>query len=467
MLFQFQQDILSKNNNGMRRYRSFGRSSSMSRRVSENIDTAGDILVIEDSLTQAENLRYMLEEHNYHVRVASNCREALAMMDKSKPEIIITDVLMPEMDGFTLCRKIKDEERFKDISVIIITLLADPQDVIKGLESGADYFVTKPYEEEYLLARIEHLKIDRHIPRCECTPQEIKIAIGGQVHTITSDPRQILNLLLSTYEAAFLKNQELIKLQDEQRKLNSKLEASNKELEDKNEDLKATNQELEAFGYTISHDLRQPLQIISSYSQAVVEIYGKQLDEQCKYYVEEITNRTFSMSELINALLNFSKLKHVEAKNENVDLSNMAKIIAGDFKMSEPNRKVIFEIEEGLTVKGDNKLLWLVIENLIGNAWKYSSKNEESFIEFGKTIIKGKPTFFVRDNGEGFAMLDSDKLFTPFQRLSKEHEGHGIGLATVHRIIKHHNGNIWAEGEPGKGATFYFTLWTASTFSES
>jgi two-component system, sensor histidine kinase and response regulator len=417
---------------------------------SEDNDCAG-ILVIEDSPTQAEYLKYILEKHNYQVRVASNGSEALAMLDESKPELIITDVIMPEMDGFELCRKIKNDERFKEIPVIILTSLADPQDVIKGLQSGADNFVTKPFNEEYLLAHIEHLENDRDKPRCISVPTDMEITIDGRNYTISSDRRQILNLFLSTYQAAFHKNQELLKVQDELRKLNAKLEASNTELE-------AANQELEAYGYTVSHDLRQPLQIISLHSQAIAEIYGEYLDEQGRDIVKVITDHTFRMSALISELLIFSKLKHLEAKTELVDLSNMAKNIAAELSMTEPNRKVTIKIEEGLMVNGNNKLLQLVIENLIGNAWKYSSKKEVALIEFGKTVIKGNPTFFVRDNGEGFEMVDSDKLFAPFQRLSKEPEGHGIGLATVNRIIQHHNGKIWAEGAPGKGATFYFTL---------
>jgi two-component system, sensor histidine kinase and response regulator len=422
-----------------------------------NVPGAG-ILVIEDSPTQAEKLKYFLEKHNYQVRVASNGSVALAMVHKSKPELIISDVMMPEMDGFELCRRIKSEERFKDVPVIILTSLADPQDVIRGLESGAENFVTKPYDEEYLLACIEHLKSERNKPRCISLPREMEITIGGRNYTISSDRRQIFNLFLSTYEAAFQKNRELLKTKGELRELNDELESANQELELANVALEAANKELEAFSYTVSHDLRQPLNIIGSYSQIVRELCGKQLDEQCNDYVNEIINQTFRMGELIKALLNLSKLKNVRVKSEIAGLSDMAETIAKEFKMTDPNRKVTFKIEEGITVRGDNKLLWLMLENLIGNAWKYSSRKEEAFIEFGKTTIKGKPTFFVRDNGEGFEMFDSDKIFTPFQRLSKEYEGHGIGLATVHRIITHHKGKIWAEGEPGKGATFYFTL---------
>jgi len=418
---------------------------------SEGNITESDLLIIEDSPTQADHLRLMLEKHDFRVRVARNGGEALTMLEENKPEIIITDVMMPDMDGFALCRKIKGDERFKNIPVIILTSLSDPHDVIKGLESGADNFVTKPCAEEYLLARIEHLRLDRDKPRCISIPESMNISIDGRDYSISSDRRQILNLFLSTYEAAYYKNLELRKAKSELRELNARLEASNKELE-------AANQELEAFGYTVSHDLRQPLQVISGYSQAVTDLCGNQLDTECKSFLEQITSHTFSMSELINALLDFSKLQHVKVKSESVDLSSMAQIIAGELRMTAPDRKVTFDIEEGLTVTGDKKLLWLVLQNLLGNAWKYSSRKEETVIEFGKNFIKGEPAFFVQDNGDGFEMDDHDKLFAPFKRLTKEHDGHGIGLATVHRIIKHHNGRIWAEGEPGKGATFYFTL---------
>jgi len=423
----------------------------MSSSVKEENSSGAELLVIEDSPTQAEHLKLMLENHHYRVRIAGNGSEALTMLEERKATLIITDVMMPDMDGFALCRRIKDEKRYRDIPVIILTSLSDPHDVIKGLESGADHFVTKPCDEEYLLSRIEHLQADRDKTRCISLPEYMEISIDGRDYRISADRRQILNLFLSSYQAALHKNRELLMVQNELRELNARLEAAN-------QDLEAANQDLEAFGYTVSHDLRQPLQIISGYSQAVSEICGQQLDAQCNAFVEEITSRTFSMNELINALLNFSKLQHAKVKSEAIDLSNMAQVIAGELKMTAPEREVIFEIEEGLTVIGDNKLFWLVLQNLLGNAWKYSSKKEAALIEFGKSMVKGKPVFFVRDNGDGFDMPDKDKIFAPFKRLSGEHAGHGIGLATVQRIIKHHGGRIWAVGEPGEGATFYFTL---------
>jgi two-component system, sensor histidine kinase and response regulator len=409
------------------------------------------ILVIDDSPTQADYLRLMLEKNGFRVWVAGNGRQALAVLEERMPEIIITDVLMPDMDGFEFCRRIKGQERFSDIPVIILTSLSDPHDVIKGLESGADNFVTKPCEEKYLIPRIEHLKEERYKPRCISMPKFMEFSIDGHEYQISSDRRQILNLFLSTYEAAYHKNLELRKAKDELRELNARLEASNKELE-------AANQELESFGHTVSHDLKQPLQIISGYSQALTQICGDTLNAECKSYLKEITNRTFRMSELITTLLNFSKLTHIEVKSESIDLSGMAQIIAGELRMTAPERKVIFKIQEGLKAAGDKRLMQLVLQNLMGNAWKFSSKREEAVIEFGATEIGGNLAFFVRDNGDGFAMHDHDKLFTPFKRFSTEHDGHGVGLATVQRIIKRHSGQIWAEGEPGKGATFYFTI---------
>jgi len=392
-------------------------------------------------------------------------------IDERKPDLIITDITMPGMDGFELCSKIKEDERFKDIPAIILTALSDPHDVIKGLASGADNFVTKPFEEENLLARIEYLINDRDKPRCISVPKNIEITFNGHSYSISSDRRQIFNLFLSTYEAAFHKNRELVNAQNELRELNAKLEASNKELELTNVKLEAAyqdlelntveletaNRALESFGYTVSHDLRQPLNIISLHRQAIEIIHGEQLGEG-KKIVHEIANQTLKMCDTISSLLDLSKLKHSKPESEKVDLSCIVNIISEELKMTMPNRKVIFEIEDGLTVIGDSKLLRIALENLVGNAWKYSSKREETLIAFGKTVFNENPTYFVRDNGEGFEPLESDKLFNPFERLSKEHEGHGIGLSTVHRIIKHHGGHIWAEGEPGIGATFFFTL---------
>lgn len=225
-------------------------------------------------------------------------------------------------------------------------------------------------------------------------------------------------------------------------------------------DLENANRELEAFSYSASHDLRKPLTVINGYCQIIRELCGAHLDEQCRQYLQEIHDGTLRMNELIDALLKFSSVTRSELHREMVDLSKIANVVAAELALTESGRRVTFRIGEGILANGSAMLLRAVLENLLGNAWKYTVMREEAVIEFGVTDIDGTAACYVRDNGAGFAMADAEKLFIPFQRLSgtKEFKGHGIGLATVQRIIQRHGGRVWAVGEPENGATFYFTL---------
>ena len=269
---------------------------------------------------------------------------------------------------------------------------------------------------------------------------------GGQDYVITADRRQVVNLLLSTYETAVQQNRELTKARDELHGLNEQLETANKELE--------------SFSYTVSHDLRSPLTCINGYCQLLKDLCGENLDEQSKEFVNEIQEATDRMGQLITTLLNFSQLTRKEINRETVNLGKLAQTIALDLRLREPGRRVTFKIAEGGVVNGDAKLLRVVLDNLIGNAWKYSGKRDDAVIEFGMRDQGRETVYFVRDNGVGFDMAYADKLFAAFERLhdSEEFEGIGIGLVTVQRIIQRHGGRIWAEGEEGKGATFSFTL---------
>ena len=245
----------------------------------------------------------------------------------------------------------------------------------------------------------------------------------------------------------------------ERKGLEEKLEILHADLQARAAELEAANIELEAFNYTVSHDLRKPLTVINGYCQMVKELCGDKLDEQCNGFIREIYEGTLRMNRLIDTLLGFSRVTRVELRRETIDLSAMAKAVAAELQLAEPERRVTFRIAEGITGDGDAGLLRVVLDNLIGNAWKYTGKREEAVIEFGVTEVEGKPACFVRDNGPGFDMAVADKLFMPFQRLpGTDVEGHGIGLATVERIVRRHGGRVWAESEPGKGATFYFTL---------
>ncbi|BCS52245.1 PAS domain S-box protein [Geobacter sp. SVR] len=241
--------------------------------------------------------------------------------------------------------------------------------------------------------------------------------------------------------------------------ITERVETERAELAARAAELEEANRELEAFNYTVAHDLRKPLATINGYCQIILGMCGDRLDGECRNYLQSAYDGTWRMSRLIDALLNFSRASRIEPRREGVDLSGLAQAVAVELKLTELARRVDFRIVEGLSVIGDADLLRVVLANLIGNAWKYTGNREEAVIEFGVMQVGEEEAYFVRDNGPGFAMADAGKLFLPFQRVAgNEFAGHGIGLATVERIIRRHGGRIWAEGEPGKGAVFYFTL---------
>ena len=224
--------------------------------------------------------------------------------------------------------------------------------------------------------------------------------------------------------------------------------------------LESTNKELEAFSYSVSHDLAAPLRGIDGFSQALLEDYGEALDANGKDYLRRVRDATQRMGQLIEDLLNLSRLTRREMQREKVDLSGLARDIAAELKRSDGARQVKFTIGDEFSAVGDPGLLRIALANLLGNAWKFSAKKPRATIEFGAMLDNGKPTYFVRDDGAGFDIAYADKMFAPFQRLhgTTEFEGTGIGLATVQRIIYRHGGRVWAEGEVERGATFYFTL---------
>jgi PAS domain S-box-containing protein len=225
-------------------------------------------------------------------------------------------------------------------------------------------------------------------------------------------------------------------------------------------ELESANKELEAFSYSVSHDLRAPLRSLDGFSQAVIEEYGDKLDDQGKDYLNRVCKASQHMSSLINDLLKLSRLSRAETHFQDVNLSEIAQSIMEELQNTQPERKAEFISSPGIVVKGDKSLLTIALQNLLGNAWKFTSKCPQAKIEFGVEEQKGEKVYFIKDNGTGFNMQYSDKLFQPFQRLhsDKEYEGTGIGLATVQRVIRRHGGRVWAESENGKGATFYFTL---------
>jgi two-component system, chemotaxis family, CheB/CheR fusion protein len=225
-------------------------------------------------------------------------------------------------------------------------------------------------------------------------------------------------------------------------------------------ELENANKELESFSYSVSHDLRAPLRALDGFSKAVIDEYEDKLDEQGKDYLNRVRNASHRMSDLINDLLKLSRLSRAEMHFQKVDLSAVAQSIIKELQKTQPSRKAEIGISPGLIVKGDQALLTIALQNLLGNSWKFTAKCPQARIELGMTQQNGEKVYYVRDNGIGFDMKYRDKLFQPFQRLHSDKgiEGSGIGLATVQRVIRRHEGRIWAESEKGKGTSFYFTL---------
>jgi len=241
---------------------------------------------------------------------------------------------------------------------------------------------------------------------------------------------------------------------------NSQLTRLSNVLLEENLKLKLANSELEIFSSAVAHDLRTPLSTICMYAQAVLRHCGNNLDEQCHTHIMSILSQTEYMNQLINNIMVFSLASCKEIKKERVDLSGIAHKISANLKLINPERSVEFNLMAGIEVSGDKCLLQDVLENLFGNAWKYTGKKESATIDFGVMDHDGKQAYFVSDNGIGFDMNQAGNLFEIFQRFNcnAEFNGFGIGLATVKRIIQRHGGKVWAKGEPGKGATVYFTL---------
>ena len=282
----------------------------------------------------------------------------------------------------------------------------------------------------------------------------VRVAAGDLDHKIPVHSHDEVGRLTETFNEM---TERLAASRREISTLNTELE---QRVIERTAQLEAANKELEAFSYSVSHDLRAPLRAINGFSQALLEEYTDRMDATGLHYIQRVRAGSQHMAQLIEDLLNLSRVTRSEIHRVRVDLTALAHMVAQELQRAQPERHVTFVIQEGLTVEGDPGLLRAMLENLFGNSWKFTRKHPEARIELGAMQGNGTRTFFVRDDGAGFDMAYADKLFRPFQRLHamEDFEGTGIGLATVQRIVSRHGGLVWGEGAVERGATFYFVL---------
>lgn len=406
-------------------------------------------MALEDSLVQAKRIEHFFKKHNFNFIISSSAEEAFKEIEKEKPILIISDIIMPGIDGYQFCKIIKENSNTKHIPVILLTSLQDSNDIIRGLQAGADNFITKPYDQKHLLSRINHLlsNLDNVSTETEelCN-SPIEIKYRGEEFSITSSKKQILDLLISVYDTAIQRNEELTEIKET-------LEKTNIELTHANEDL-------DAFARTVSHDLKSPLSVMIGFSSAILDNPQTTVSEEEIGYIKYMQDSAYQMNQLIKDLLSYSQSGRVQIEQTKLNLSDIANDIIGSILLRYPCNNPSISIEPGLIAYADPVMIRVALDNLLGNALKYSSKTENPKIIFGQKEYYGKQLFYIKDNGVGFESSKADKLFQPFVRLdsSAHYSGTGIGLSTVKRIIDKHGGDIWAESEPNKGATFFFTL---------
>lgn len=379
------------------------------------------VLLVDASAAYRTELADALRDEGYDVVQAASGEDALEIMLAQKVDCVLMD---PGGDGKEAARLVKDSPARRDTPLIVLTAVDDPRSVIELLGAGADDYITKSSDVGSIRARVraqlrrrqledEHRRVREALLR-----RELEAASARAARRV-AEARAVLV-----------------------------------------EELARKNRELEAFSYSVSHDLRAPLRSIQGFAAALAAECPEQLTPLATDYLTRVRSAADRMSELIDDMLELSRVSRAELRRQPIDLAEIARVVAAELERKEPGRKAVFDIKEVPIVSGDGRLLRILLDNLLGNAWKFTSKASLSRIEFGARTEGGAPAYYVRDNGAGFDMKHAARLFSPFQRLHHERDfpGTGIGLATVQRIVDRHGGRVWAEGAVGEGATISFTI---------
>ena len=371
--------------------------------------TTVGVLIVDDDATKRFALRTILAPLDEDVVEASSGADALRQLLRKEFAVILLDVRMPIMDGFETAQLIRLRPRSELTPIIFVTALDEAEtDMGRGYNLGAVDFVFAPIVPAIMRAKV----------------------------------------------SVFV---ELYRAQQELRRYRTQLETL---VEERTIALTAINRELEAFSYAVSHDLRAPLKQFDGLSKTLLENNGKLLDRRTTANLKKMREASERMSSVFDGLQMLFRLSSGEIRREELDISALSRQIIDEQQAASPARKVEVDIAPGVTVSGDRRLVRILLANLINNAWKFSGTKKPARISVGTEVVDGETRVFVKDNGVGFDMIDSHRLFGAFQRLHSQSEfaGAGIGLATARRIVSRHGGRIWAEGAVGDGATFYFVI---------
>lgn len=415
------------------------------------------ILIAEDSATQREGLRHTLTTQGYDVIAVGDGREAWARLADAAPSLVVTDILMPHMDGYALCRAIKGDPRLASIPVVLLTSLSDRKDVIAALECGADGFIGKPFADDYLLSRIREVIANRNLPDRDKRERGVELSDGDRTYLIKAERPQILDLLLSVYEVAMRRNEELAKAQASLRSLNAQLE---QKVRDRTRKLEESNKALEAFCYSVAHDLRAPLRSIQGYVTLLNEDYAQNLDDQARIYSSRACSAASRMDRMILDLLAYGRVSHAEAKMERVDLREEIAHVLAEFEVEIAAKKAAVTVNaQAITLTTSRVLLGQILSNLLSNALKFVRDQAPPRVAIEARAEGGKVVLSVRDQGIGMDLTYREKIFNLFEKLeTKDFPGTGIGLAIVQKAAERIGGTIALESTLGTGSCFTVTI---------
>jgi DNA-binding response OmpR family regulator len=449
-----------------------------------------EILIAEDSATQAQRLQHILEQHGYTVTAAANGRVALEAARRAKPALIITDVVMPEMDGYELCRRIKTDPQLAEVPVVLVTTLSDPHDVIRGLECRADNFIVKPYEPTQLLRRIQFVLINSQMRQSEQAGMGLEIMFSGQRHFITADRLQILNLLLSTYEAAMQRNEELSStrdaLQQLARELEDRVRARTSELERTNEALRQAQQaliqqeRLRALGQMasgIAHDINNAISPIALYTESLLE--HETLTPVVRDRLVTIQRSIDDVAQTVARMREFYRPQQVTRPHTNIDLNQLIHQVIDLTRArwnDQPQRRgIMIELRTTLDpnlpdICGADSEIRDALTNLIFNAVDAMSEGGVIEVRSGADSLPGSdgsPGHYARlevcDTGSGMDEETRRRCLEPFFT-TKGERGTGLGLAMVYGMAQRHGAVLEVDSELQRGTTMRL-LFPVSTLS--